>query len=97
VEGSVDHEDQDDVNVVCIIMEKGRESLERAHLTAEQYIQCAETIVDALIYLHKQNIMHRDIKPANIMMRDDGSFMFVDFGFAKEIGEFQVMNSRILT
>jgi len=34
--------------------------------------------------MHSHEIMHRDIKPENIMRRADGSFMFVDFGFAKE-------------
>lgn len=46
-----------------------------------------EPIVDALIYLHRQDppIVHRDIKPRNIIVPADGhETMLVDFGAAKE-------------
>ncbi len=44
-------------------------------------------IVDALIYLHRQDppIVHRDIKPRNIIVPAEGhETMLVDFGAAKE-------------
>lgn len=44
-------------------------------------------IVDALIYLHRQDppIVHRDIKPGNIIVPIEGKgTMLVDFGTAKE-------------
>jgi serine/threonine protein kinase len=44
-------------------------------------------IVDALIYLHRQDqpIVHRDIKPRNIIVPEEGhETMLVDFGAAKE-------------
>ena len=85
--GTVDFKGKDDVEVLYFIMEKGKNDLDGAHLTKQEYQECVKTLIEALIVLHKQHLMHRDIKPSNIMMRDDGSFMFVDFGFAKEIGD----------
>jgi serine/threonine protein kinase len=44
-------------------------------------------IVDALMYLHKQDppIVHRDVKPANIIVQiGGGEAMLADFGSAKE-------------
>jgi serine/threonine protein kinase len=46
-----------------------------------------EPIVDALIYLHRQEppVLHRDLKPANILVPPDGSSAaLVDFRMAKE-------------
>ncbi|NXI71260.1 STKL1 protein, partial [Anseranas semipalmata] len=36
-------------------------------------------MVDALFYIHKQNIFHRNLKPSNILMTDEESFMLCDF------------------
>ena len=38
---------------------------------------------DALAYLHGESVAHRDIKPENIIVRDDGTPVFVDFGSAR--------------
>ncbi|XP_072208800.1 serine/threonine kinase-like domain-containing protein STKLD1 isoform X2 [Excalfactoria chinensis] len=36
-------------------------------------------IVDALVYIHKQNIFHRNLKPSNILMTGEASFKLCDF------------------
>ncbi|XP_015734542.1 serine/threonine kinase-like domain-containing protein STKLD1 isoform X2 [Coturnix japonica] len=36
-------------------------------------------IVDALIYIHNQNIFHRNLKPSNILMDGEASFKLCDF------------------
>ncbi|XP_019331221.2 serine/threonine kinase-like domain-containing protein STKLD1 isoform X5 [Alligator mississippiensis] len=36
-------------------------------------------MVDALFYIHKQNIFHRNLKPSNILLTGEASFMLCDF------------------
>ncbi|XP_075295756.1 serine/threonine kinase-like domain-containing protein STKLD1 isoform X2 [Opisthocomus hoazin] len=36
-------------------------------------------MVDALFYIHKQNIFHRNVKPSNILVTGEASFMLSDF------------------
>ena len=59
--------------------------LENHRPSVQQVTNWAETISDALIYLHSRQppIIHRDIKPANIKLRSDGTLALVDFGIAK--------------
>ena len=42
-------------------------------------------VLDALNYVHAQNVIHRDIKPANIILKPDGKVVLVDFGLVKLI------------
>jgi len=36
-------------------------------------------------FIHSGNVMHRDIKPANILINDDCSIKFCDFGLSRTI------------
>lgn len=40
-------------------------------------------IVDVLKYLHSQNVVHRDLKLENLLLTDNLSLKFADFGFAR--------------
>lgn len=53
----------------------------------DDVVQWANTLLDALEYLHRQQppIIHRDIKPQNIKVMRDGQVILLDFGLAKGI------------
>jgi tRNA A-37 threonylcarbamoyl transferase component Bud32 len=40
----------------------------------------------ALGALHTVGVLHRDVKPGNLLLRDDGSVAFIDFGLARQLG-----------
>ena len=51
------------------------------HIAYKYFIQ----IVNAVYFLHQNNIIHRDIKPENILIGENGLLKLCDFGWAKEI------------
>jgi len=55
-------------------------------LPADEAVQIAREIADALAYAHGRGLIHRDIKPENILFQA-GHAVISDFGIARAIGE----------
>ncbi len=53
---------------------KGKSDAEKARLLVQT--------LQALIYLHRRDILHRDLKPANVLVTDDGQLKVLDFGLS---------------
>lgn len=54
-------------------------------ITAEQAVNIAEKIANALREVHSENVLHRDVSPDNIMLCRDGSVKLIDFGAARQV------------
>lgn len=61
--------------------------VDRRHFDTEDVVNLFVEALGLLDYLHTRvpPVLHRDIKPANLIVRDDGSLAFVDFGAVRNV------------
>ncbi len=67
-----------------------RSTLEKQSLTAEQCIEIAIQICDAIAGAHELGILHRDLKPENVVVDNNREILqvrIVDFGLASMISD----------
>merc|ERR1711964_895879 len=62
------------------INELGKLNVNLARLYAKQIIQ-------ALDFMHSNDVVHRDLKPANVLMTVDGQIKVADFGTAYDLSQ----------
>jgi serine/threonine-protein kinase len=53
-------------------------------LPVPEALRIASRILNALEYLHENQVIHRDLKPANVILFPDGSIRLIDLGMAKQ-------------
>nr|XP_030142216.3 serine/threonine kinase-like domain-containing protein STKLD1 isoform X1 [Taeniopygia guttata] len=68
------HSGQGDLS--ALIKEKRQKSEKITDMVIQKFLG---QMVDALFYIHKQNIWHRNLKPSNILVTGEPSFMLSDF------------------
>src|SRR5262245_12431533 len=63
------------------------ERLTRGAMPAEDALQVALQVADALDAAHEKGVIHRDLKPANIRITPGSVVKVLDFGLAKALAE----------
>jgi len=58
---------------------------ENTWFTNEQIYKILSGLLEAIYYLHQNNITHRDLKPENILIMEDFTPILIDFGQAKKL------------
>ena len=83
------HEDNENINIIMEYAENGNLyeliSKEKNGLNEYKAFKYFIQVVNAVYYLHNNNIIHRDIKPENILIGNDNKLKLCDFGWAKEL------------
>eukprot|EP00531_Pseudo-nitzschia_arenysensis_P015791 CAMPEP_0116133944 /NCGR_PEP_ID=MMETSP0329-20121206/10384_1 /TAXON_ID=697910 /ORGANISM="Pseudo-nitzschia arenysensis, Strain B593" /LENGTH=343 /DNA_ID=CAMNT_0003628625 /DNA_START=500 /DNA_END=1531 /DNA_ORIENTATION=- len=54
-------------------------------------------LIEAVGYMHKNNVAHRDLKPENLLLvskKDDSQVKIADFGFAKKVYEENTLSTQ---
>ncbi|MEA5499520.1 serine/threonine-protein kinase [Limnoraphis robusta Tam1] len=93
----------DDTNQLYLVQEyiEGEnlsELLEQQGVWSEQQVKdLLLSLLPVIEFIHQKNVIHRDIKPENIIQRrEDGQFVLLDFGVAKELSK-TVLSTQIGT
>ncbi len=69
----------------------------KGHQELEYTISIFISVLDALAYAHRNNVVHRDIKPANIFICRNQEIKILDFGISKLVGDKNGQHNQELT
>ncbi|MGE0709787.1 MAG: protein kinase [Planctomycetota bacterium] len=62
-------------------------------LNGKSTAKLGRALADALIHVHRQDVLHRDIKPLNVLVDRDERPLLTDFGLAKDMAHNPHMTS----
>ena len=83
------HEDNENINIIMEYAPNGNLyeliSQEKNGFSEYKAFEYFIQVVNAVYYLHNNNIIQRDIKPENILIGEDNKIKLCDFGWAKEL------------
>lgn len=54
-------------------------------MTLAETVLCTMELIEAISFLHENQIIYRDLKLENILIGDDGHIMLTDFGLARQL------------
>jgi eukaryotic-like serine/threonine-protein kinase len=57
----------------------------RERLAPREALGFVRQMAGALGALHEIGVLHRDVKPGNLLLREDGTVAFIDFGLARQL------------
>ena len=83
-------ENEESINIIMEYANKGNlldiiKNEKDKCLSEEKAFKYFIQVINAVYYLHQNNIIHRDIKPENILISENDSIKLCDFGWAKEL------------
>jgi serine/threonine protein kinase len=81
--------EENDTAYMALDFVEGRDLLDivedpAAGLTPEQIVGVLDDMLDAVRFVHAQDMLHRDISPDNILMDPTGRPVLIDFGAARQ-------------
>ena len=83
------HENNETIYIIMEYAENGNLfeliKKEKNGLSEDKAFEYFIQVVNAVYYLHNNNIIHRDIKPENILIGANNKIKLCDFGWAKEL------------
>ena len=74
-----------------------KDKLAQGPLPANDALETATEVAEALEEAHNRGMVHRELKPSNIMLTPQGHVKVMDFGLAKRVNQVEGQEQEITT